>query len=172
MGISGREPGTLRGAHVRGGPRARVAPQRRARPARAWRRGVRGLLLGLLALGLLLAQGSWLLHALLVRHTLCEHGELVHDDGARATLDDAAHAALEGGAREARLTAGDAPAGDDDEHAHCDLRSLVHRGGEVGPSVAPASLLRFAPPAPGGGARAFQAIALLDLAPKSSPPRA
>ena len=139
------------------------APRPRA-PRRAPGLALRGLPLVLLTLALLFAQGNRVFHELLVRHTICEHGGLIHD-GAHPPLAQAAQAAPD-----PALSQGSTPGHDPTDHDHCDAKSVLHRLGQVAPFVAPASLLQVAPPAFSGEHRASPPIALLDLAPKSSPP--
>jgi hypothetical protein len=117
----------------------------------------------LTTLALLLAQGPLLLHLLLVPHRTCEHGELV--ELARARIPAPA----------AQVPRSDHPQVDLDRagcgsHEHCDALALRHRLPEVEPSVGPATLLRIDPIATAGARAERRPVALLSLAPKSSPP--
>lgn len=147
---------------------ARAAPALRRRAARpAARLGLRGLTFVLLTIGLLFAQGNRLLHEVLVRHALCEHGQLIHEETAPAVPTAQGK---ELGDRGVAVSQGNAPGHDAAAHDHCDARSVLHRIADLGPSVAPASLLPVNLPAQLAGDRACPPIAQLHLAPKSSPP--
>jgi hypothetical protein len=152
--------------------RAPCAPGARTRALRRSPRfALRGLPLVFLTLALLFAQGNRVLHELLVRHVVCEHGDLIHQEGPRApTAPTAPIAPAAPTATSDDHDAALAQGHDPSEHDHCDAKSVLHRLAQVGPCVAPASLLHLAPPSLSGEHRAFPPIALLHLAPKSSPP--
>ena len=104
-------------------------------------------------------------HMLFVSHTQCEHGELVHEGDVHAS-----HAAA--------APAGDAPgdvvergAGMEREHDHCDALALRPALISVAPSVPALTLLDgFLLPWSVRPRVESRAVALLSLAPKSSPP--
>lgn len=112
-------------------------------------------------LGLLFAQLVQLSDLLLFQHTACQHGELVHGP-AHAPVK--AEAADEDGNQ--RL--GSAPA---DDHEHCEALAIRHRESAVALHVPEAMILGWAdtPVLVLGSPR--RPIALLDVAPKASPPR-
>ena len=148
--------------------RAPRAPGARTRaPRRSPRFALRGLPLVLLTLALLFAQGNRVFHELLVRHAVCEHGDLIHQEALGEPSAPTAPAATSDD-HDAALSQGQGH--DPSEHDHCDAKSVLHRLAQVGPSVAPASLLHLAPLSLSGEHRASPPIALLHLAPKSSPP--
>jgi hypothetical protein len=124
-----------------------------------------------LALALLAAGGQFfnISHLLMVPHAICaEHGELVHvDTGPRSTRHDA-HAARDSASSAYRPGA----IGSTDPHDHCLISVFrkqtlaIHPAGSVllPPRISPA-VVSFenviAPP---------RTVAILHLAPKSSPP--
>ena len=130
----------------------------------------------LVALGLLIAQGPMLLHLLLVQHATCEHGELVEVSttaAPRRPVVAAPSAASEqavaraGGPLRERLDAAD---GNGSGHDHCDVLGVRHRPTELVPTVVAPSLLSLEL-SPSLSARLeARPVALLALAPKSSPP--
>ncbi len=126
----------------------------------------RSWLILLTALGLLLAQGSVLFHLLLVPHRTCEHGELVEVAAPLAT-PPAPAAATTPRSDQQQIEHSRA---DGAGHDHCDALAVRHRLAEVGPSIAPATLLLIAPLRVGGDHAETRPVALLSLAPKSSPP--
>ena len=101
-----------------------------------------------------------LLHLLLVPHTTCEHGELVEvAPGSRVAE-----------VREPPSARPQIKAGRQSGHEHCDALAMRHRVPDVAPAIACASL-QWIEPIPAGGERAgTQAVPLLSLAPKGSPP--
>jgi hypothetical protein len=140
-------------------PGARRAAPRAARPPRRAPQAWRALLI---ALGLLLAQGPLLLHLLLVRHVACEHGELVEQAAP-------AHAiARESGPAHDRVDAAAPGSG----HEHCDVLAVRHCPGDVAAPIVAPSLLCIEPPASLCARGETRPVALLSLAPKSSPPAA
>jgi len=147
---------------------------RRARPS-ALRARPKALASLLVVFGLLFGQLLQLAHLLLVPHQACEHGELTHVAAPSVTpfvttnLPPAsAHAARRSGEDPRLVEASGKAAG---EHEHCEPRALCRRDEGVAPFVGEASLLDVLdlgalPPAP-----ERRPIALLSVAPKSSPPR-
>jgi hypothetical protein len=130
------------------------------------RAGARPLHVLLITLGLLLLQGPMLLHLLLVRHTTCEHGELIEvsrsnggNGGVAVTPRDPSD--------QPQVRVSQSNGGG---HDHCDAMALRHRVAEVGPAVASASLSWIEPVTVGGERSEMRAVPLLSLAPKSSPP--
>ncbi len=135
----------------------------------------------LVALGLLIAQGPMLLHLLLVQHATCEHGELVEvsttgastrhvvsASSAPSSPSEQAGAHAAGPLRE-RLDAAD---GKGAGHDHCDVLGVRHRPTELVQTVVAPSLLSLEL-SPSLSARLeARPVALLALAPKSSPPAA
>jgi len=117
----------------------------------------------LIALSLLLGQGATALHLLMVPHTTCEHGELIE-------IETAAHvSASSDKTSETRIEAGTPGNG---EHQHCDVNAQVHRIPEVSPWVGEASLLCIEPREMLSERGETRPVAVLALAPKSSPPSA
>jgi hypothetical protein len=146
----------------------RTRTQRRRWPAghgaaRAQGGARRGLAFLLVALTLVLAQGSRLGHTLLIQHSVCEHGDLVegahHAEAANASPDQSDKTA-------ARETGSD----HDGDHDHCDAAAILHRVDLTTPTVACASLL-YVEPAGGSERAEVRAVSAIDLAPKASPPR-
>jgi hypothetical protein len=119
----------------------------------------------LVAIGLLVLQAPSLFHLLLVSHTTCEHGELVElpagsephvsaDDHDRSReRADRGHPEKQG-------------------HDHCDALAVRHRPADVAPPLVAPSLLTIAPAILLGESAESRPLAVLALAPKSSPPRA
>jgi hypothetical protein len=148
----------------------RTRTQRRRWPAgrgaaRAQGDARRGLAFLLVALTLVLAQGSRLGHMLLIQHSVCEHGDLVegahHAEAADASPD-----------RTDTQGAGETGSDYDGNHDHCDAAAILHRVDLTTPTIACAPLL-YVEPAGGGSERAeIRAVSPIDLAPKASPPRA
>jgi hypothetical protein len=143
-------------------------PRLRFPSPRAPRRGKRARLgpLGLIAfaVALLFAHVVQLSHHLLVSHRTCEHGELIHDHSAAPASD---LASAERPAKDTRLTL----AHDGEGHDHCDANAVRHRLTSADPWVAEAMLLaRIDAPALAPEPER-RPIALLDFAPKASPPR-
>lgn len=130
---------------------------------RAWRVRSRHLLV--VALGLLIAHGSVLLHLALVSHATCQHGELTHVHGSVRSSEPAATRLTpthEDRAESARLDAA--------EHDHCGVIAVQHGRSDATPTVAVALM---APPVPVvslSGRSESRPVAVLGLAPKSSPP--
>lgn len=122
--------------------------------------------------GLLFGQFLQLSHLLLVPHQACEHGELTHaalPAGAKPGADPRPREGIRRGEETSALESSDQASG---EHDHCEPRALCHRDEGIAPFIGEASLLdildqRALPPAP-----ERRPIALLSVAPKSSPPRA
>ena len=131
----------------------RIAPSR-ATPA---------LRVLVIALSLLFGQGAAALHLWMVPHARCEHGELI-EIGAAARAP-----ASSSKADEPRIEVG---ARADGEHQHCDVNAQVHRLPEVSPWVGEASLLCIEPAGMLGERGETRPVAVLALAPKSSPPSA
>lgn len=125
------------------------------------------------ALGLLFGQLVQISHLLLVPHQACEHGELTHVTLPVAEPELAEPARPLDGMRRGEATRAVEPSEQaKGEHDHCEPRALCRRDAELGPFVGEASLLdildlRALPPA-----LERRPIALLSVAPKSSPPRA
>jgi hypothetical protein len=114
----------------------------------------------LIALGLLLLQGPVLLHLLLVQHTTCEHGELVE-----VAPQSRVAVVLEPPSDRPQIKAGQRSG-----HEHCDALALRHRVPDVAPAIACASLQWIEPIVACGERAGTQAVPLLSLAPKGSPP--
>lgn len=116
----------------------------------------------LIVLGVLLMQGSTLLHLLIVPHVACEHGELVevHSTPSRPV-------AVPRDAHDVRLDPADASGFD---HHHCDV--LAVRCGPVAapPFIAPPCLLFIEIAASLSERAEARPVPLLALAPKVSPP--
>ena len=130
----------------------------------------RSLQILLIALGLLALQGPMLLHLLLVPHTTCEHGELV--EGRRpapAPAPAPATAAREHGPHADQI---EATPGGGAEHEHCDATALRHRPTQLDLFIAEASILDIAPAVSLDERGESRPVAILSLAPKSSPPTA
>jgi hypothetical protein len=145
----------------------RLAHARRAlRPGRrgACPRAARSWQALLLALGLLLAQGSALLHLALVPHATCEHGELVEGvrPAKRARID-----AVDGCPERPQIERAHHDGGG---HDHCDALALRHRLPDVLAPVAEATLLFIAPIEACSAGVEARPVPLLSLAPKGSPP--
>jgi hypothetical protein len=141
-------------------PRSTCRHARRASQARVPVRR-RSLAILLAALGLLLAQGPRLFHLLLVAHTTCEHGELVHSP-------DRAQAAPAEHDRQVEVSAGH---GGSEGHDHCDPSALRHLPDRFELALVPPALLAEAMPPSLRAAVGARAVPLLFLAPKCSPPR-
>jgi hypothetical protein len=111
-----------------------------------------------------------LMHLLLVRHATCEHGELVEAEAAPA----APRSAVAPDAPDARTAHPRADAADGRRagHEHCDLCAMRGLPPDVAPFVGAASLLCVEPDASLGERGESRPVALLFLAPKSSPPSA
>jgi len=163
------------GLHMvpRSAPR-RVAPSRAAAVRRALAghpAAKRSLRILLIALGLLFAQVPSVLHLLLVPHTTCEHGELVevveHRPGARGAPEAAPRPDSTSGRPQIAVSRGH-----DGGHDHCDALAVRHQIPDVGVAVRAASLLSIEPTAERGERGETRPVALLALAPKSSPPAA
>jgi hypothetical protein len=123
--------------------------------------GFNRLALVLVTLGVLLAQGAALAHPLVVRHELCEHGELVE----AAAHSDAPYEGSAGTEKSWELGSSL-----ESEHDHCNGGSLPHRIERAEAPVADATILCSLPKL--GGARGEErALAPLVVAPKASPPR-
>lgn len=119
----------------------------------------------MLALGVLFAQLAQLAHFALVEHTVCEHGDLVHESAAKqAATRDAAPGESAGLRSAASIGAG--------EHEHCDARALPFQGAEIGPSCAEPTLLALIEIPTQAAHPERRPLAPLSLAPKSSPPAA
>ena len=121
-----------------------------------------------MALGLVIARASLVLHLWLVPHAPCEHGELVEvDRHAHATE---ASKESDGDGDEVRVDKGSAA--ESEGHDHCDALAVRHLPGEAPAIVAEASELTL--PATEGLSEGAEArpVPLLFLAPKASPPAA
>jgi hypothetical protein len=151
---------------------------RRPRRARPGAHGARPATLASLAIvfSLLFGQLVQLAHLLVVPHQACEHGELTHTALPVAEPKRAEPARPRTDVRDVRrggpTRAVEPSEQAKGEHDHCEPRTLCRRDVEVGPFVGEASLLnlldlRALPPA-----LERRPIALLSVAPKSSPPRA
>jgi hypothetical protein len=143
---------------------ARARRAARPRPRGTWPRAARRWHAILIALGLVLAQGSALLHLALIPHATCEHGELV--EGPRPAKQ-AGIGAAEGRPERPQIEQGHQDGGG---HAHCDALALRHRLPDVLAPVAEASLLCIAPIEACGAGVETRPVPLLSLAPKGSPP--
>lgn len=128
-----------------------------------------------IALAFLCVQVGGTLHHLAVTHEVCEHGHLAHaDEGhdhAHEGEGHAAHAEPEPAGERVAQLALTAP----HSHEHCGLDDLVHHE-QVTPEL-PARVAIATPPARDAHAfsqlaAATPPLALLDFAPKTSPPRA
>lgn len=108
-------------------------------------------------------------HFALFAHVRCSHGELTHGGHAQA-----AHAAVAPGADASRDASGPDEAGQGDApdgHEHCEGSGLVPAPVVVALPPAPVTLLEvYALPDAGALPRGVRVVALLALAPKSSPP--
>ena len=143
---------------------------RRARPSAARARPT-ALASLVTVFGLLFAQLLQLSHLLLIPHQACEHGELTHaalPSGAKPGTDPRTREGLRRGEETSAVESSDQARG---EHDHCEPRALCRRDEGIAPFIGEASLLdildlRALPPAP-----ERRPIALLSVAPKSSPPR-
>jgi hypothetical protein len=143
---------------------ARVRRARRPGPRGGWPCAARPWQALLIALALLLAQGSALLHLALIPHATCEHGELV--EGARPA-EQARIGTPEGRPDRPQI---DQAHHDGDGHDHCDALALRHRLPDVLAPVAEASLLSIAPIEECTAGVETRPVPLLSLAPKGSPP--
>jgi hypothetical protein len=143
----------------------RTPTQRRRWPA--GRGGARrGLAFLLVAIALLLAQGSRLGHMLLIQHSVCEHGDLVegehHAEAASSSLDPS-DKTLDPSDK----TAADATGSDyDGDHDHCDAPAILHRVDLTTATIACASL-SYVEPAGGAERAEVRAVSPIDLAPKA-----
>ena len=133
------------------GRRDRSSTRRAAPRGAAWL----GVLVALAALLLRLAE------PIVVDHTLCEHGEITH-----------APAAHTGVAPSEDCRDGDHPGKRGERHDHCHALATRCLASAAAPVVPCASLLlEFAYVDPGSG-RSHPSRAPIELAPKTSPPRA
>ena len=116
----------------------------------------------LVALALLVSHIGRLSHALLVHHSVCAPGDLVHAD--------------HGEERAAPSTSGDsprahgAPSSGDSDHDHCDAASLAHRL-ELPDAPIPAASMIARLPSGEMAAAERRPRTPLEIAPKASPPR-
>lgn len=122
----------------------------------------------LVALALLFAQVPLQLHLLLVRHTTCEHGELVDAPETRDSQADASTARQRDGAAHLSSAQDEQSGG----HHHCDALAVRHRLPEAGPAIAAATLSWVEPALVDGERAERRSVPLLSLAPKGSPPAA
>ena len=148
--------------------RARASLAGRSPAVAGWRRSWQALLI---VLGLMLAQGSTLLHLALVRHVTCEHGDLVEVGSRDAAPPRASReiSSIDEGDRSPGAEPGD---GSDGEHDHCDALGVRHRPTELSVHVPEAIVVDIDAPralSPGDEERP---VSILALAPKSSPPSA
>lgn len=128
----------------------------------------RGVALSILVLVALVASMlSQIGHFMLVRHSLCEHGDIVHVEGGAREV---ASSAREERGREPVATQG--AAAHEGEHEHCDGNALRCRVDAAPPFALDALLLTFAPEPVTPERAEVRAVDALALAPKSSPPRA
>lgn len=116
----------------------------------------------LIVLSVFVAFGLRLSHMLLVQHVICEHGHLV-DEGRTSAIQETARGA------DPRDNADDHDAGNLDDHDHCDVMSVLHGSDSfsITPSVTKLwwiELLGIEE------ARATFPMAVIVLAPKTSPP--
>ncbi|HRI64781.1 MAG TPA: hypothetical protein PK156_11085 [Polyangium sp.] len=116
----------------------------------------------LIIIGVLFGFGLRVSHMLLVQHVVCAHGHLVDEPKTTSThpkvrdVDSSDHAE-------------DYDAENVDEHEHCDVMSVHHRGD--GFSIIPwATTLCWIEPVGINAARQTNPIEVLVLAPKNSPP--
>jgi hypothetical protein len=122
-----------------------------------------------LMLGLLSLQLGQLSHALFVKHGVCEHGDLVH---VVTAVDAGAH----GGkptpvvARRSTETQLRSATGQNEGHDHCDSNAVRARVAESAPLIVVDRLLDDVCLAPDIARPEQRPIAVLWLAPKSSPP--
>lgn len=150
--------------------RLRAPIVRRPRAARPRFGGLAALVV---ALGLALAHLGALAHFAVIRHVVCEHGALTHDEHgvdarvqASAGSKQASHATAP---RDDARRDANAPAGS--EHDHCDGNALTHRvDHDAAPHIGEASLVAVALAPPCGPRPEARALAPLAVAPKSSPP--
>jgi hypothetical protein len=118
---------------------------------------------------LLAAQLLTLGHLLIVRHTICpEHGEAIHSGS--ASEDGALRPTHEHATGDQALVAGAPPA--EEAHEHCLARTNTRERFALLPvlDVAPGPLLLVAPRPSLAAVAVTQALAVLRLAPKNSPP--
>ena len=103
---------------------------------------------------------------LLVQHSVCEHGALIHGAEAEA----ASERRTPEKSREQAVHQDDA-SDEASAHEHCDAATILHKPEVTAHFVGSAVLLRVDPPS-ALISRDVRVIALIDLAPKGSPPRA
>jgi hypothetical protein len=120
----------------------------------------------LVAIALLVAQLPLQLHLLVVRHTTCEHGELVDAPEARDSRADTSTARQRDGAAHLSSAQDERSGG----HHHCDALAVRHRLPEAGPAVASATLSWVELVQMDGERAERRSVPLLSLAPKGSPP--
>jgi hypothetical protein len=111
------------------------------------------------------------LHLLLVQHRTCEHGELVEVAVAKAApaagTSVTSVSSATGRSDQPQIEQSRA---DGAGHDHCDALAVRHRLPDLGPSIGPATLLLITPVATESDRAETRPVALLALAPKSSPP--
>ena len=152
------------------GSQAPAAPRRgRAPRLRAWG-GVASLLF---TLTILVVQLEFAAHLIVVQHTRCVHGELVHADG-HAARDPSAPQDEPSRDAADRMSGSDAAHGDipslSHEDEHCDALAVAHRTPDTPAALGAATVLAILPVAQLSAAPEIRPIGLLDVAPKSSPP--
>jgi hypothetical protein len=137
-----------------------------AMPARrAWAAWVASFLVLIVACAPLLGT----IHQALVRHVVCEHGDLIEPDD-RAPHADHAVAALHGAeSSRTSVTAGNGPASH--EHSHCSVGTLAKNVATVATSSAACALLDEDRPVSLAARDANPARSVLSTAPKTSPPQ-
>jgi len=150
---------------------------RRLRPTRATRctrpapaARVRAALYLLVAAALFFAQAAKLSHYLIATHTLCEHGELLEAPEQTKHAKSASKASdLE---RDTQGVENDEGTTRASEHEHCDALAIHHIESRFAIPIPEPTLLCVLAPQSIDEARGERPIALLSLAPKSSPPLA
>lgn len=148
-------------------PRAHDGSRPTRAPARAGKTTVVATIAVLLAL--FATQFGQLTHFLLVRHSVCVHGDLIHG-AAPAHEDEAARLSSKSEASaDARAIPGDRHT---DAHEHCDAAAVRFRTPELLPFSAPPSVLTTVTDDILAPSVQRAPIGVLTLAPKSSPPRA
>lgn len=112
-------------------------------------------------------------HFALFAHSRCEHGELVHGAHSHGPPSQAARSesrivdAIHDDSVDPEATPGDAP----DGHDHCEGTGITPILAAAAPACPSLTLLEAFEPLPVGQLPAgVRAVALLSLAPKSSPP--